>query len=94
MLFKELTKFINNLSLLNKRYFNTGITLLIVSSIIGYGGLAVFISLYLWTDHSFWAWVASIIYAISWGFFGIGFIFSGKEGLKIIKNKLYNTKKP
>ena len=75
----------------DRKYFKTGIIFLIVSFVIGYGGLSTFIPLYLWTDHSFWAWAASGIYVFSWGLFGIGFILSGKEGMEIIKNKLYKT---
>ena len=43
---------------------------------------------HLWTENKFWVWVGSGIYGISWIFFGLGFIISGKEGLTIIKNKL------
>ena len=69
-----------------------GVLLLLASFIIGYGGLSISIMLYLWTDNKYWIWAGSGIYGFSWILFGLGFIISGREGLAIIKNKLYIQK--
>ena len=82
-----------NYNMPDRRYFRLGVILLIISLIIGYGGLGTFITLYLWTDHPFWDWAGSGIYTFSWDLFGLGFILSGKGGVEIIKNKFYQSQK-
>ena len=65
----------------------TGIILLITSFIMGYGIVGICMLLYIYSGYSFWLWVSSVIYVFSWCIFGLGFLLSGKEGLKIIKKK-------
>ena len=71
-----------------EKYIQIGVLLLMCSFILGYGGLAVSVLLYLWTDNHHWLWAGSGVYGLSWIILGIGFIFSGKEGLVLIKKKL------
>ena len=65
-----------------------GVFMLLISYIVGYGGLGVLVLLYLWANNKYWVWMGAGIYGFSWILFGLGLFISGKEGLVIIKNKL------
>ena len=69
----------------NKKHFKIGIIFFLSSFIIGYGGIALTSFLYLWTDNKVWIWSGTCVYGFSWILFGIGFILSGKEGLKYFR---------
>ena len=69
-----------------------GVFILLASFMIGYGGLGACMLLYLLTYNQFWVWAGSGFYDFSWILFGLGFIISGRQGLAIIKNKLYKLK--
>jgi hypothetical protein len=69
----------------NKKHFKIGTIFFLYSFIIGYGGIALTSFLYLWTDNKIWIGFGSGVYGFSWILFGIGFVLSGKEGLKYFR---------
>ncbi|OGP53341.1 MAG: hypothetical protein A2Y65_05480 [Deltaproteobacteria bacterium RBG_13_52_11] len=61
--------------------FKTGVILLIVSQLLGWGGMAFFGSLVLTTNKPVMYLFGVGLYAISWGMLGLCLLLADKEGI-------------
>ena len=66
--------------------FKVGLIFLLINIPVGYGGFALGTSIYYATGKSYWLWIGSGAYAISWVLLGAGIALAGPAGVAYMKD--------
>jgi len=67
--------------------FRLGLILLVANIPIGQLGLLATGGLYAKSGHAWWLGIGTVIYALTWGMWGLGLFLTGSAGLEYLRKR-------
>lgn len=70
--------------------FTIGMILLLTNQFVGWGAIIFSVYLFKKTKNKIYTVLGTVVYALSWGMFGLGLVLAGPEGKRIVE-QLFRT---